>query len=150
MEFQITPPSTSATVILASITVLMVALALGFGWLTTSATRPKVEVTESALVLKAPLYGRSIPIESLHLERARVVALDSTTDLRPRVRTNGVGLPGLGLGWFRLANGDKALAALTDRRRVVYVPTDRGYSLLLSLERPEAFLEFAARAGRGR
>ena len=149
MDFQITPPSTSATVFLVAITLLMAVLAVGFAWLTVSATRPGVRVDEAQLVLKAPFYGRSIPLEAIELERARVVALDSGSELRPRVRTNGVGLPGLGLGWFKLANGEKALAALTDRRRVLYMPTDQGYALLLSLARPEAFLEHAARVKRG-
>ena len=149
MDFQITPPSTSATVFLLAITLLLGVMAIGFAWLTVSATRPSVRVDEAQLVLKAPFYGRSIPLEAVELEQARVIALDSTTELRPRVRTNGVGLPGLGLGWFKLANGEKALAALTDRRRVLYLPTDQGYSLLLSLARPEAFLEHAGRAKRG-
>ena len=29
------------------------------------------------------------------------------------------------------------------------IPTDEGYSLLFSIERPEAFLEYAARMKRG-
>ena len=149
MEFQITSPAPSATIFLLAITLLLAVMAIGFGWLAVSATRPGVEVTTSEFVLKAPFYGRSIPLTALELEKARVAAIDSTTDIRPRVRTNGVGLPGLGLGWYKLANGEKALVALTDKRRVLYVPTDQGYSLLLSLERPEAFLEHVSRARRG-
>ena len=61
--------------------------------------------------------------------------------LEPRSRTMGTGMPGYGAGWFRLANGDKALVYLTTPERVVYVPTREGYALLLSVERPEAFLD---------
>ncbi len=148
MEFEITAPSSGATIFLAAITLLMVIMAVAFAWLTVSATRPGVVVTDSELVLKAPFYGRSIPLTDLRLEQARVTAIDSTTDIRPRTRTNGVGLPGLGLGWFKLANGEKALAALTDRRRVLYLPTSRGYALLFSLARPEAFLGHVRRLSR--
>ena len=149
MEFQITPASSSATIMLAAITLLMLVMAAGFAWLTTSATRPSVVVDDSTLVLKAPFYGRSIPLSELRLEGARVVNVDSNSDLRPRLRTNGLGLPGLGVGWFKLANGEKALLALSSRDRVTYIPTDQGYALLLSVERPEAFLEHASRMKRG-
>lgn len=36
--------------------------------------------------------------------------------------------------------GAKALVYVTDTRRIAYVPTSDGYSLLLSLEAPDAFL----------
>ena len=43
-------------------------------------------------------------------------------------------------GWFRLKNGEKALVSLTDRHRAVYVPTSRGYALLVSPAEPDSFL----------
>jgi hypothetical protein len=149
VEFQITPPSPAATVLLAALTLLMAVLAIGFGWLTLSATRPSVVVGDTALTFKAPFYGRSIDLGELRIDEARVVNLDAGNDLRPGVRTNGIGLPGLGVGWFRLKNGEKALVAVSARDRVVYLPTDEGYSLLFSLERPEAFLERLRRPGGG-
>lgn len=149
MEFQITPASPGATFFLVVLTLLMAAMALGFGWMTVSATRPSVVLDESALTLKAPFYGRSIDLPAIRFEEARVVNVDASSDVRPRARTNGIGLPGLGVGWFKLANGEKALVALSSRDRVVYVPTDEGYSLLLSIERPEAFLQHATRMQSG-
>ena len=149
MEFQITPASPTSTLFLVGLTLLMAVMAIGFGWLATSATRPGVTVDETALTLKAPFYGRSIDLERIRFEEARVVNVSSDSNVKPTRRTNGLGLPGLGLGWFKLANGEKALLALSSRDRVVYVPTDEGYSLLFSIERPEAFLEYAARMKRG-
>lgn len=149
MEFQITPASPGATVVLVALTVLMAALAIGFGWMATSATRPSVVVDDSSLTFRAPFYGRSIELAQIRLDEARVVNVDASSDVRPKVRTNGLGLPGLSVGWCRLANGEKALVGLSQRDRVVYVPTDAGYSLLFSLERPEAFLEHATRMKRG-
>lgn len=149
MEFQITPASPGTTLFLVGLTVLMSVLAIGFGWLAMSATRPSVVVDEATLTLKAPFYGRSIDLPRIRFDEARVVNVDSSSDVRPKLRTNGIGLPGLGVGWFKLANGERALVALSSRNRVVYVPTDDGYSLLFSIERPEAFLEHAARMKRG-
>jgi len=52
----------------------------------------------------------------------------------------GTGLPGYASGWFRLRNGDKALVYLSDRSRVVYVPTTLGFDLLISPRDPARFL----------
>ena len=66
--------------------------------------------------------------------------LTAEREYRPSWRTNGVGLPGYSAGWFKLSNGQKALAFLTDRTRVVYLPTRAGYVLLLSVASPQEFL----------
>lgn len=149
MEFQITPASPGATLFLVALTVLMAVMAIGFGWMTVSATRPSVVIDETTLTLKAPFYGRSIDLPRIRFDEARVVNVESSSTVTPTRRTNGLGLPGLGVGWFKLANGEKALVALTSRDRVVYVPTDDGYSLLFSIARPEAFLEHALRMKHG-
>ena len=65
--------------------------------------------------------------------------LTESPNYRPVWRTNGAGLPGYGSGWFGLANGDQALIFVTDKRRVVYLPTREGYSLLLSVQEPDKF-----------
>jgi hypothetical protein len=78
-----------------------------------------------------------------------LVDLDADSTLRPVRRTNGIGLPGLSEGWFRLANGEKALMFVTDRDGVVYIPTRDGYSVLLSTVTPDEFLESLAEEWNG-
>jgi hypothetical protein len=70
----------------------------------------------------------------------------------PAVRTSGIGLPGYGAGWFRLAGGARALVFATDRARLVRVPTTAGYVLLLSADDPDGLvgaLRGLAGAGAG-
>jgi hypothetical protein len=55
-------------------------------------------------------------------------------------RTNGAGLPGYSAGWFTLRDGEKSLAFVTDRHRVLYLPTREGYALMVSLLEPDRFL----------
>jgi hypothetical protein len=100
----------------------------------------RFEVRSDALVLHGDLYGRVIPKAQLRVELARRVDLTVESDLRPKSRRMGTGLPGYQAGWFRLANGEKALLYLTDRTRAVYIPTTAGYGLLLSPLDPDAFL----------
>lgn len=50
-------------------------------------------------------------------------------------------MPGYAVGWFRLKNGEKALAAVTARDNVFYMRTKDGYSILLSLAAPNSFID---------
>ena len=61
------------------------------------------------------------------------VDLAAHPELKPWLRTWGIGLPGLASGWFRLRNKGKALCVLTGRERVTVLKADDGTWLLLSL-----------------
>lgn len=86
------------------------------------------------------LYGRSINVADLQLNRARLVDLATSPELSPKWRTNGIGLPGRQSGWFRLRNGEKALLFLTRRNRILYIPSKSDYVLMLSPDNAESFL----------
>jgi hypothetical protein len=94
--------------------------------------RRSVELTESELTINAGFYSRTLKRESLRVEAGRMISLFEDRSIAPRWRTNGIRVPGFQAGWFRLANGDKALALLTDPRAVTYLPTTEGYALLIS------------------
>ena len=82
-----------------------------------------------------------MPASALLVEDARALDLGRERQYRPKWKTNGSGLPGYQAGWFKLRNGEKSLLFVTDRSRVVYVPTRDGYSVMLSVTHPEQFLE---------
>jgi hypothetical protein len=98
------------------------------------------EVRSDGLHVRGDLYGRRVPAAQLRGGAARLVDLDLERSLRPRSKTIGTAMPGYRSGWFKLANGEKALLYLTDMRSAVYVPTTAGYSLLLSVDRPQEFV----------
>lgn len=100
----------------------------------------RFEISAAGLRIRGDLYGRLIPARQLRADAARRVDLGGASELRPKWRTMGTGLPGYQSGWFRLRNGERALVYLTDRQKAVYVPTAAGYSLLLSPDDPDAFL----------
>lgn len=97
-------------------------------------------LSPEALAIQGDLFGRTVPRAILRADEARVVSLDAGTDLCPTLRTWGTAAPGYLSGWFRLQDRQKALAFVTDRRHVVYLPTTQGYALLLSVAAPEEFL----------
>lgn len=100
----------------------------------------RFEVSPEGLRLRGDFYGWFIAARHLKIDAARRVDFATEPALTPRIRTMGTGLPGYSAGWFRLRNGEKALVYLTDRRHTVYVPTDDGYSVLVSPADPDGFL----------
>lgn len=99
------------------------------------------EITQEGLQIRGDLWGRRVPKSSLRLEKARLVNLNETPEMKPKWRTCGTSIGGYQSGWYRLCNGEKALLYLTNRQQAVYVPTLEGYSLLLSVEQPDRFLD---------
>lgn len=120
---------------------LILTMAGTLALLFSGARRPSFEVSPEGLRVRGNLYGRFIPASQLRIAEAQVVNLNATQDLRPKWRTNGVGLPGYSIGWFRLRNREKALLFLTDRTRAVHIPTTEGYVVLISPQNPDAFVK---------
>jgi len=139
--FPIVPAGARALYLLGAVCSFLLLVAALLGYLAWSTGHSRVEVGDGAVRLVGDLWGRAIPLAALDLAAARSVDLGAEPQLRPVSRRLGTGLPGFASGWFRLANGEKALVYLTDGRRVAYVPTREGWSLLLSVERPDALLE---------
>ena len=123
------------------IIVILIGVTLMLGWAAWSTRHSRAEISPAGLKLVGDLWGRTIPLDHLELNEARVVDLRGEPDLIPRRRTMGTALGDYSAGWFRLRGGEKALLYLTDRRRVVYIPTLDGYSLLLSQSEPRRFLD---------
>lgn len=137
--FPIVPGQFKSAWIWLPLVVLAVVLAL-VGWAMlkayTGARGSKFEVSAEGLRLSGDMYGRFVPMADLKLDEAKAVDLTVERNLQPKLRTMGTGLPGYQAGWFRLQNNEKALLYVTDKRRVAYVPTTKGYSVLLSVEDP--------------
>lgn len=122
---------------------LSVLLAVGLVVAAYSAGRSRVIVTEDGLTIKTFLYGRTVKKNALCHDNAKIFDLQNERRLAPTIRTNGIGLPGFQTGWFRLADKQKALLVVTDKSRIVYLPTVKGYSMLLSVAQPQEFIKTA-------
>ena len=140
--FPIVPGASRGLWIFVALIVVILGIAMSFLFATArGATRSRFELSEAGLRLRGDLYGRMIPASALRGGASRIVDLTNTHELQPRWRTMGTAFPSYRAGWFKLRNGEKALLYLTDSHRAVYVPTTRGYSLLLSPEQPQRFVE---------
>lgn len=105
----------------------------------------RVQFEARALVVGGGIYRTEVPYTSI-LPEDIVVGAAPQTSLS--LRTNGIGWPGFGLGWFRNAAGERVFA-LVRAGETVYVPTTLEYGLVLTAEDPDAFVEtLRRRAGR--
>jgi hypothetical protein len=136
-------PSTSRGLWVFLGVILLILVVAGMMLITTvrGSRVSRFELSNAGLRLRGDLYGRLIPANTIRGRAARIVDLASTPDLQARWRTMGTAYPGYRAGWFRLRNGEKALVYLTETNRTVYVPTRNGYSVMLTPQQPERFLE---------
>lgn len=146
--FTIIPAGNGPVLFFAGISVFLLLIVGLFGWIAYSAKHARFEVSADGLRLVGDLWGRRIPAAALVTAEARAVDLRREPGLRPRSRRLGTGLPGFAAGWFRLADGRKALIYLTDGTRVAYVPTRENYVVLLSVEDPERFVRILRETAR--
>ena len=145
--FGIVPAAPRSLIFLAAIVLLLLAILTMLGYFAYSSQATRFELREEGLAIRRTLYGRTIAWSSLRLDEATAVNLHDSPELRPTMRTNGIGLPGYGAGWFRLRGG-RGLLFVTDRSRIVAIPTTEGYTLMISVADPEHFLARLRSSGR--
>src|SRR5579871_6195028 len=112
-EFPIAPPTGTAwwlILIVAVPLVLILAVFLSRG-------HEKFVISSDGLKISALFYGRSIPAADLDVSNARTIDLNIDQEHRLTLRTNGTGMPGYAAGWFKMADGGKALVFVTDKSR---------------------------------
>jgi hypothetical protein len=126
--------SWQGTLISAIICIGLAFFILSFGY---QCKKAVFSLTSRALTIKPGIYGRTIPKEEIDIAGVRVIDLNYERGYQPRWWKNGAGLPGYSTGWFKLQNGEKVLMFVTDRSNVVYIPTRKNYSVLLSVQQAD-------------
>ena len=101
---------------------------------------PQAKLGKDGLSIKVSFINQHWAISAIDRANAALVNLESRQELRPKWKLWGAAMPGLSSGLFKLYDGRKAHVYITDRSKVVYLPTQSG-PVLLSLERPREFLD---------
>lgn len=139
--FPIIPAPDKTLWVISLIFILLLGLNLLFGYLTYSVRHVEFKVTDQALEIRGDIYGKKLPKTDLKIDQALIINLDQNKPYQPKWRTNGVGLPGYLSGWFRLKNGEKALLFITKTNQVIYLPTTKGYAVMMSVKQPEELIQ---------
>lgn len=103
--------------------------------------RHRLRMDATGLEVATTFYTRRLHWEQLRLDAARVVDIDERTELKPMLKSNGVAMPGFRSGWFRSRGFSRMLVATAGARRLLWVPTQEGYDLLLQPRKPAVALE---------
>lgn len=103
--------------------------------------RHRLRLDDAGLEVVTTFYRQRFALSDLKLDAARVIRLDEHAELRPMLKSNGYALPGFRSGWFRLRNWRKAFVAASDGERLLWLPTTRGFDLLLQPRDPQRLLE---------
>jgi len=98
--------------------------------------RAGVALNAQAIGIDSGLSNRLVALRQLAPRGLREVDLELHPELRPLLRTWGLGLPGFNGGWYRLRDGRKALCLITERERVCVLEDETGVAYLLSLADP--------------
>jgi len=103
--------------------------------------RHRLLLDAGGIEVATTFYRQRIAFADLKIDAARVVRLDEHPDLKPLLKSNGYALPGFRSGWFRLRTWQKAFVATSDGDRVLWLPTSRGFGLLLQPRDPQRLLD---------
>jgi hypothetical protein len=143
--FGIIPASSGMYIFLWSFGIIMAVILLGliglFAFFGYQANHLSVTVNEQGLDISPGMYSRFIPKENIDVSGVKVLNLELDKDYQLKVRTNGGGFPGYSVGWFKLQNQEKALAFVTDRSSVIYIPTTENFSVLFSVREADLMKE---------
>lgn len=139
--FPMIPASSKPLWFLGGIILFLLILTGLFSYIAYSSKTVQFEISEEGLNIRGGFYQRLIPAESIKFEKSKQIDIGKESPYKPILRTNGIGLPGYASGWFKLRNGEKALLFITNPSRVVYIATREGYSVLLSVQDTERFLQ---------
>jgi hypothetical protein len=102
---------------------------------------PRVYVNKKFIYIRSEYFHKT-SVENIFLDHIKIIKLSVPTEFSPRFQLFGLRtwLPSYRSGWMNLASNRPAFFAVSDLNKVIYIPTESGPDLLLSLENPEAFI----------
>lgn len=98
----------------------------------------KVVVEPDRIRVGGGLYAVDVPLGALKLDQLVIGSSSAELPALGR-RTNGIGMPGLSLGWFVMSRR-KVFAAVSNPEDAVLIPTDLGYDIVISPDDKDGFI----------
>lgn len=130
MQYEIIKPTLAANFWLYSFSFFFVFLLITLVVMIISSRNYKLSIGDGKLHIKSIFYNTTINLSDIKKEDLKVINLN-TSDIKIRFKLNGIGLPGLSIGWFS-GGGQKYKLYITDKTHVLVIPTIKGYTILFS------------------
>jgi hypothetical protein len=129
MIYEMTRPTGSGSLIWIIVIVgFLVLLTLMLILLFVSSRSYTLRIEDNILSIRSLFYNTSIAKSEIKLGEVRISRYQ---DLGVTLRTNGMALPGLLVGWFK-GGTEKYKLYVTDKENVLIIPTTLGYSIAFS------------------
>ena len=93
--------------------------------------RHRLSIDAGGIEVATTFYTRRFTWAELRLDAARVVSRGERPEISPVLKTNGVAMPGFRSGWFRSRSFGRLFVAIAGGDRLLWLPTTKGYDLLL-------------------
>lgn len=104
----------------------------------------KLTISTTGLRINSDMINQTIIMDDIDRDNIKIINLSKHAELKPVAKAKdkkGLRLFNYRTGWFKLQNGSEALVQLTSWRNVVYIPAKDNYCILLSVKKPEEFLD---------
>jgi hypothetical protein len=128
MIFHMTKPDSSSTAAIFIMCLFFAVLFIFLIMLFYSARSYTLTVRNGTLNIESVFYNTHISLDDIQTDGIRTADFNS---LGIKYRTNGIGLPGLNVGWFKGTAGKYKLY-VTDKQNVLLIPTKKNYDILFS------------------
>jgi len=132
MKYAMTAPNLTSFLVVGALFLILLVLLF-------SALFYRLEAGPEKLRIRSLVYNTSLDYGTIRLDGLRVMNLHNESIVF-NIRTNGIGVPGLFIGWFR-GTGGKYKLYLTDKSSVLYIPTKEGYDIMFSTRQGERIIE---------
>lgn len=135
MTYEMTKPVVSADIIMYILGLFVIFLGIFIFVLMITSKHYSLEVSDQSIMIKSLFYNTNISLSDIEIDKIQKINLNESK-IKINARLNGIGLPGLLVGWFSSSEGRLKLY-VSDKTEVIYLPTKLNYSVLFSTKKAD-------------
>lgn len=131
-------PVLSADIIMYSLGVFVILIGIFIIIMMISSKHYLLEINDQNILIKSVFYNTNIALTDIEIDKVKKINLNES-DIKIDSRLNGIGLPGLLVGWFSSSQGRMKLY-VSDKNEVVYLPTRLNYTIMFSTNKADEII----------
>ena len=139
MTYGMTKPMLNADIFIYVIGIIVILLGVFILVMMLSSRNYTICVKEERLYISSLFYNTNIELKEIDVDNMKVINLN-TSGITINSRVNGLGLPGLLVGWFSSSAG-KLKLYVSDKTQVLSIPTKLDYQIFFSTVQGEEIIK---------
>lgn len=138
MTYEMSKPVLSADIIIYSLGVFVILIGIFIIIMMISSKHYLLEINDQNILIKSVFYNTNIALTDIEIDKVKKINLNES-DIKIDSRLNGIGLPGLLVGWFSSSQGRLKLY-VSDKNEVLYLPTRLNYTIMFSTNKADEII----------